>query len=287
VTDAAARRREYFRANMRSRGAFWALFLGLPVAAFVGFGMGDVRLAAGAPLVVLLLVVLVAYQSASTLAKSEFFGELAPTLGLRYTIGGHYVPITPLLAAGDRQRFEHTMQGPLHGAMGGPSCLLGHYTYGLESQVDDDIKISRPHRFTVCAIDVGVPIARFRGLYLRPRVSSLGVDHDWLARAPRPERVELESVAFNEIYDLRRANDQDTLAVRELFSPSFVDRLVNHPLRPGFECKAGTLVVFIGGHADSAGKFTLLLETARDIARRLSEQVQQDAHFSAAGQTIR
>jgi hypothetical protein len=287
MTGAAERRREYFRAYMRSRGAFWALFLGLPLAAFLGLGMGDLRVAAGAPAVVLLLVVLVAYQSASTRARGEFFAELAPTLGLKYTIGGHYVPITPLLAAGDRQRFEHTMEGPLYGALGGPPSMLAHYTYGIESQVDDDLTISRPHRFTVCAVDVGAPIARFRGLYLRPRVSALGVDHDWLARGRRLERVELESVAFNEIYDLRRANDQDTLAVRELFSPSFVDRLVNHPLRPGFECKAGTLVVFIGGHADSAGKLTLLHETARDIARRLSQQVQQDAHFSAAGQTIR
>ena len=271
------RRSAYLREDLQSRWATWTLLAGTVFFMVEGVAMHSWRLLVGGIAVTALAVLAIAYYRAGQRAATDFFAELAPTLGLKYMVSGHYPPITPLLAAGDLQKFEHTMEGPLYGRQGGPVCLLGHFTYGIQNDVTEDVTVSRPHRFTVCAVDLGAPLMRFRGLYLRPRVSSLGIDNDWLNRAPRPERIELESVAFNQLYDLRRANDQDELAVRELFSPTFVDRLVNNPLRPGFECKAGTLVVFIGGHASSTGQFTLLLETARDVARRVSEQVLQGA----------
>ncbi|MDQ3935469.1 MAG: hypothetical protein M3340_12655 [Actinomycetota bacterium] len=286
MTSSAERRGRYFRTNLRSRGSFWGLFIGIAGSLVVAAAMHDVRVAAAGPAVTVLLVVLVAYRGAATQAESEFFRELAPALGLNYTVGGSYVPITPLLAGGDRQRFEHTMEGPLYGRAGGPPCLLGHFSYDTRHE-HEDITVWKPHPFTVCAVDSGAPLVRFRGLYLRRRLSGLGLEHDWLDRAPKPQRVELESARFNELYDLRRTSDQDELALRELFSPSFVVWLSEHPLSPGFECKAGTLVVFIPGHEGSAGKLTLLHEAAREIARRLAKQVEQDAHFSAAGQTIR
>ena len=286
------RRTAYLREYLRGRAAFWVVFAVTAVAIIEGGAMRDLRVILGVPAVTALAIFLVAYGAATRRAKSDFFAELAPTLGLEYTVGGHYVPITPLLAAGDRQRFEHTMEGPLFGQLGGPDCLLGHFTYDTRHDPHEDVTLWKPHPFTVCAIDNGAPMIRFRGLYLRPRLSGLGLDNDWLARAPRPEPVELESTRFNELYDLRAANDQDELALRELFSPSFVLWLSEHPLQPGFECKAGTLVVFIRGHEQSAGKITMLHEAAREITRRLARQVEEggkaaSGHFSAAGQMIR
>jgi len=290
LTSASERRGEYFRAAMRSRGTFWGVFAALAASVIAGGVMNDVRLVIAGPVAAALLIALGAHRSATARAESDFFTALAPTLGLNYTLGGDYVPITPLLAAGDRRRFEHTMEGPLFGRAGGPPCMVGHYTYDTRHDAEVgggmEVKGYRPHPFTICAIDVGAPIARFRGLYLRPRLSGLGLDHDWLGRAPKPQPVELESTRFNEVFDLRRAKDQDELALRELFSPSFVVWLSEHPLHPGFECKAGTLVVFVPGHEGSAGRLTLLHEAAREITRRVAKQVEQDAHFSAAGHTI-
>lgn len=289
MTSAAERRREQFRANLRSRGTFWALFIGLPIAVIAGHQVGDVRVLAGAPAIVVLLVVLVAYQSAAKQAEQEFFADLAPTLGLQHTVHGDYVPITPLLAAGDRRRFEHTMEGPLNGKLGGPPCLLGHYTYDTRYAYEadnqyEDVEVWKPHRFTICAIDVGAPLMRFRGLYLQPRLDLLGIDNDWLNRPPKPQKVELESVRFNERYKVLHSDEQDVVAIRELFSPSLVAALAENPLQPGFECKGGTLVVYIRGHEESGGRLAMLLDTARSIARRLAEQ--ESSHFSAAGQTI-
>jgi hypothetical protein len=287
---ADAKRGQHFHALIRSREAVWAMVIGATIAILAGGAVQDVRVALGGPLLVVLLVVVWAYRRATRMAENDFFAALAPTLGLTYMVSGAYRPVTPLLAAGDRQKLEHVMEGPLFGAGGGPPCVVGHFTYETHHRAsigsDSEVERFSPHPFTVCAIDLGMPIARYRGVYLRERISGLGLQHDWLDRAPKPRAIELESERFNQIYDLRAGVDQDELAMRELFSPSLVDWLSNHPLHPGFECKAGTLCVFIRGHEGSAGKLTMLHEAARELARRLSRQVEQDAHFSAAGQTI-
>jgi hypothetical protein len=276
------RRSAYLRESLRGRAASWGLLAGIVIFTMAGASIGSWRLIVGGIAATVLGILLVAYASASKRASSDFFAELAPQLGLTYVPIGSYAPITPLLAAGDRQKLEHTMEGPLHGKLGGPPCVVGHYTYETRRDVGDDVDgvtIWRPHPFTICAIDIGMPLVRFRGLYLRPRLSGLGLDHDWM-RAPKPPEVELESVRFNELYELRHGSDQDELAVRELFSPSFVMSLVENPLRPGFECKAGTLVVFIRGHEQSSGRIQMLLDTARSMARRLAEQ--EETRFPSA-----
>jgi hypothetical protein len=294
--SAGSRRGEHFHALVRRRGSVWTMFLGSAGALLAGGAMHDVRVALGGPLLVVLLVVLVAYRTATRRAADDFFAALAPTLGLSCMVGAS-VPSTPLLSAGDRQRFEHTMQGPLFGRAGGPPCLLAHYTYDTHhhGSIGAGAEIDRwtPHPFTVCAVDLGAPLARYRGVYLRERLSGLGLDHDWLDRRPKPRAVELESERFNEIYDLHASVDQEEVALRELFSPSLVDWLSEHPLHIGFECKAGTLCVFVRGHETSAGRITLLHDAARELTKRLERQVSESGiapspdYFSAAGQTIR
>lgn len=292
------RRSAYLRAGLRGRAAKLGMLGGTVFFLIEGASISSWRLAVWGIALTAVVVYVVAYMSAHRRAQTEFFAELAAELGLSYSERNSYPAMTPLLAAGDRQRFDHAMQGALFRDFKEPLCMLGHYTYDTAYE-HEEVTLHRPTgRFTVCVIDIGLPIWRFRGLYLRPRLSGLGLDHDWLARAPKPEPVKLESAKFNELYDLRRASDQDEFAVRELFSPTLISWLSEHPLQPGFECKAGTLVVFIQGHADSTGKMTMLLEAAREITRRLAQQVDEGGtggeppvwlrgHFSAAGQTIR
>jgi hypothetical protein len=211
----------------------------------------------------------------------------APSLGLQYESGAFHPPVTPLLAAGERRHFEHTLAGPLFGRLGGPRCVLGHYTYetardennGLEAGWDlaPEKVVYDPHRFTVCAADVGGHFARLRGVYLRPRLSVVKLEDDWLAVGPKRHRVRLESVRFNELYDLHRSDGQDEVALRELFSPSFTMWLQEHPLKPGFECAAGTLVVFIRGYETAPARITFLHEATREIARRIERQLAEDA----------
>src|SRR5439155_1669890 len=121
----------------------------------------------------------------------------------------------------------------------------------------------------------------FHGVYLRrrPRIHIPGfLWDDWLARV-HAEEVDLESSGFEELYEHLAARDQDRMVLHELFSPSFIVWLTEHPLRPGFECKAGELVVFIPEHEGNAGRLTLFHEAAREVGRRVIAAV--DAARSA------
>jgi hypothetical protein len=122
-------------------------------------------------------------------------------------------------------------------------------------------------------------MARFQGIYLRRRrglFDRLDSDANWL-RKHRLKKIELESTAFHETYELCADEDQDDIVVRQLFAPTFVVWLSEHPLKPGFEVRAGTLVVFIPGHCGEAGKLEFLLMAEAEIARRIQAELTEAA----------
>ena len=129
------------------------------------------------------------------------------------------------------------------GLPGGLTGGVGQFVWEV---VDDDSEksVRERHRFTLCVADLDPSLPYFRGVYLHPRRGLVAPYSDWLGRTP-VRRVEVESTRFVERYDLRAATDQDELMLRRLLSPKVVSWLANHPLEPGFELKAGTLVVFV------------------------------------------
>lgn len=262
-----ATRWQYFRRSLDSRfatyGSLFALAVGIAVTAVNGDRLGGMTVALG----LMLALMLVIWRNASDEAESDFFTALAPTLGLQYMVTGGLPAITPLLSAGHRRECSHVMEGPIFGALGGPRCTLAHYEF---KKVDDEGNEGQAWPFTVCCMEVPGALSLFHGVYLRPRG---GVIHDWLDRAPRPEAVELESTDFTDHYELRAARDQDRVVLHELFSPSFLVWLAEHPIRLGFECKAGTLVAFVPGHEFDGDRLTLFHDAARQIARRVDTAV--------------
>jgi hypothetical protein len=124
-------------------------------------------------------------------------------------------------------------------------------------------------------MDLSPEMPTYPGVYLRRRQGLIHGD-DWL-RHDRCRRVELESIAFGERYDLLCAPDQDELALRELFSPKLVDWLAGHPLEPGFELRAGVLVVWLPGHVEEAGKLAFFLDGARHLANTVAREAQEAA----------
>jgi hypothetical protein len=249
--------------SLASYGSVVALALGVGIAAETR----DLLSGMTAALCVLLLLMLVIWRNASAEAEEEFFTKLAPRLGLRYAVSGALDGVTPLLGAGGTRKFEHYMEGPLFGARGGPICGMAHYSF---STVDSHGNEGQRCPFTVCGMEIPAALPLFHGVYLRPRHRLL---HDWLDRAPRPMEVELESTDFTERYELRAAFDQDRLVLRDLFSPSLVAWLAEHPLRPGFECKGGDMVAYLPGHELDADHFVLLQDFARKVAQRIADVV--------------
>jgi hypothetical protein len=262
-----ATRWEHFRDRLGGRLATYGSLFAVAVGIAVTAGNHDLLGGMTATLAVLLALIVVIWKHASDEAQTEFFTALAPTLGLRYMVTGSLPPVTPLTAAGKKRVYTHYMEGPIFGALGGPRCGLAHYSF---STVDDEGNEGRRWPFTVCGMEMPGALPLFHGVYLRRRG---GVVRDWLDRAPHPESVELESTDFSERYELRAARDQDPLVLHELFSPSFLAWLAEHPLRPGFECKAGELVTFIPGHEFDGDHLTLFHDATREIAKRITNVV--------------
>jgi hypothetical protein len=274
--NANAGQSELFRAYLRSRVALYALMLGGAAAFVYGAWKQSPLIMAAGPAGVALAVAGVAFLVADRTAAERFYSSFAGSLGLSYA--GHFelLTLTPLLGAGDRRHCEHWMQG----ALGGDPPLaggLGHFVWEeleqeRDSRGDVRTKVEGRHRVTLCVIDLEPSMALFKGLYLHPRRGLLELGDNWLSRSRRRE-IELESAAFTERYQLWLADDQDEVRARRLLAPSLVSWLAAHPLAPGFELKAGTLVVFVMRPLEDAGNLTFLLDAARHLGGRIQREV--------------
>jgi hypothetical protein len=157
---------------------------------------------------------------------------------------------------------------------------IGWFTFECRQENGDKPDTWEPHHFTIATVDGGeFGMARFQGIYLRRRrgiFDRLDSEANWLGDH-NLKKVELESTAFHERFELWVDRDQDDIVVRQLFAPTFVVWLSEHPLTPGFELRAGELVVFIPGRCGEAGKLDFLLMAAAEISRRIQAELSEAA----------
>src|SRR4051794_14049950 len=221
----------------------------------------------GGPLAVLVLVPIICWFVADRRAEDEFFKRYAEAHQMTHSPHWTVYELTPLLGGGDRRKCDHWMESD-RGGTG-----IGWYTYEVRHESGESNRETwESFEFTISMVDLGeLGMRRFQGIYLQRKrgfFDHLDSDSNWLSKH-KLEKIELESTAFCEKYDLFRERDQNEVVTRQLFAPSFVVWLTEHPLSPGFELRAGTLVVFIPGHCGEAGRLDWLLMAARDIAKRI------------------
>jgi hypothetical protein len=264
---------ELFRSNLRSRPAFWGLLVGASAAFLYGAWKGDPLIMAAGPAGVALGVVGIAWFLADQAAAHRFYTGFARSVGLTYTSPTELQTLTPLLGAGDRRRVEHWMHGRLPGELSGG---VGHLVWErIKRDSEGDEEVRERNRFTICVVDLAPSMALFKGVFLRPRRDLIAPQHDWLKRTAS-RAVEVESSAFTQRFELRLADDQDEVKLRRLLSPTLVSWLANHPLTPGFELKAGTLVAFVPRPVEDAGNLTYLIDATRHLASRVLAEVEED-----------
>lgn len=229
------------------------------------------------PLAVAVAVLLICWFTADSQAETEFFARYSAAHELAHYEKSSVDSFTPLLGGGDRRHCEHWMQGD--------GTAIGWYTFEVKQENGDKPDTWEPHNFTVAMIDLGeIQMRRFQGIYVRRRrgiLDRLDSDANWLGKG-HLRKVELESTAFDEKYELWIDPDQDEIVVRQLFAPTFIVWMTDHPLSPGFELRAGTLVVFLPGHCGEAGKLDWLLMALRDISTRVQAELTQAAQASGS-----
>lgn len=271
---ADAGRGELFRAYLGSRLAVYTMAFGGSAGFVIGAWKQSPAIMAAAPAGVVLLVALISLVSADRAAADRFYSHFAASLGLLYARRRQLLPFTPLLGAGDRRHCEHWMEGRLSGepALAGG---LGHLVWEERRRDQDgDVVTNQRNRFTVCVIELESSMPLFHGVFLRPKRGLFPPHADWLARTGK-RAIETESAAFTGRYDLFIADDEDDVIARRLLSPSLVSWFAGHPLAPGFELRAGTLVVYVERPLEDAGNLTFLLDAARRVAGRVLEEVEE------------
>jgi hypothetical protein len=254
-----------------------AAVVGGAIAAVIAFGIGASQQSAaimiGGPALVALAIVVICWVVADRHAEDEFFRRFAAGHGLNHWERWDLPGLTPLLAAGDRRHTKHWMEAKGRG--------IGWYTFEVREENGDKPDTWEPHHFTVATVDIGeLGMARFPGIYLRRRrglFDRLDTDADWLRRTRDKQKIELESTVFCERFELWAHPDQDPIRLHQLFAPSFVLWLSEHPLHPGFELRAGTLTVFIPGHCGEAGKLQFLMMAAESISTRIQTELSEAA----------
>jgi hypothetical protein len=265
-------RSAHFRTLLGSSGAIVGGAIACVIAFAIGASQHSVAIMVGGPAAVVLVVVIACFIKADREAENEFFNLFAQAHGFNHWPKWELSAFTPLLAGGDRRHCEHWMESQGRG--------IGWYTFEVKQENGDNKDTYESHDFTLATVDIGeYGMARFQGIYLRRRrgiFERLDSDANWL-RGHHLEKVELESTAFMSKYELWRERDQDEIKMRQLFAPSFVLWLSEHPLAPGFELRAGQLVVFISGHCGEAGRLEFLLMAAAEISKRIQAELTQAA----------
>ena len=263
-------RGDHFRALLRSRTGFWSLTLAAMAAFTAGAVAGSVLAAAVAPVAAVLVVLVILFVVADRRAEEEFFKLFAAARGWSYSREWTMMGFTPLLAAGDRRKYRHWMQGE--------DLSLGWYTFEVRQENGDKPDTWTPYHFTICAMDLEAGMTRFPGVFLRRRrgiFERLNSESNWLSGRDC-RKLELESTLFHERYELTIDSDVGENAVRQLFGPKFTMWLAEHPICPNFEYRAGTLVVYLFDHVNEAGKLEWLIRSAGGIAERIRREVLEE-----------
>lgn len=209
-------------------------------------------------------------------ADDEYWTAYATARGLRQGVGGSIGCDVPLLGLGD-ERETHFV---LHGRIAGVESQLAQYTYTDITHSTDShgnrTTNREDHDFTLLAMPLPDAVAaRFRGVYCRRKSLSLGGIQDKLAH---DRAIKLESVDFCKRYSLRVVDDQDDIALYELFSTTFLDELasasVDDEAVVQWEQVGPNLVMFVEEHVDVTVALDALCGAgARVRARYLQEHM--------------
>jgi hypothetical protein len=262
-----------FKSYLGGAPAAYAMAFGSLAAFTIGAWKGSVPVMVGGPAAIVAAVAAVCWVVADRRAALNFYWGFANSVGMTYAAQTSLLALTPLLGAGSRRHVEHWIYGRLSSAYDGGT---GQLVWERIEQSGERRSVTERNRFTICVLDLDSSLPYFHGVYLHPRRGVFAPYSDWLGRTP-VRSVEVESSAFVERYELRAASDQDDLLLRRLLSPSVVSWLANHPLSPGFELKAGTLVVFVPRELEDAGNLTFLIDAARHLAGRVAGEVSEEA----------
>jgi hypothetical protein len=243
---------------------------GALAAAAVGSALAGPLVGLAALLGAIVAGVLVVLAIADSRAADAFFASYARRRGLELNGRSRLPEATPLLRKGDDRYAERSLSGAFDRDCEG---ILALYTYEEETTDSRGNRQTSYHRYTVGLVEVAECAARVPELACRRRAGFKALDglEDYFRTHRR--RVELESTALDDRYEIFSAKDQDQNWLRQLFSPGFIVWLTESaPDTFAFELEGGVLCCYLDRHRESAADLDALRAASAAVARRLREE---------------
>jgi hypothetical protein len=245
--------------------AIFTLAAGAAVAVFVGPAIGG-----AAALATFLLALLIVFAIADSRAEDAFFQVYAQQHGLELGGRAPLPPTTPLLRKGDDRYAERTLSGPFADGVEG---ILALYTYEEETTDSKGNRQTNYYRYTVGLVPVPECVELAPELYCQRKFGLRALEglEDVFRRSK--ERVEFESEALDEKYEIFAGKGQDANWLRQLFAPTFIVWLNDAaPKKFAFELVDGTLCCYVSGHKKKAEELEQVSAAAAVVAQRLREE---------------
>jgi hypothetical protein len=235
-------------------------------ATFIGPLIG--LIAAGVALLIGLGIV---FAIADSRAANDFFEVYASQRGMSLIHGRGRLPqATPLLRKGDDRYTERSLIGPLGDGFEGTLAL---FTYEEQSTDGEGNTSTNYYRYTLGLVEVPECAADVPELYCQRKfgLRSLAKLEDVFRRSK--QRVELESEALDERYEIFAGKEQDAVWLRELFSPTFIVWLTESaPKKFAFELVGGSLCCYVPGHRKRGEELDEVSAATAVVAKRLREE---------------
>ncbi|MGC1853595.1 MAG: hypothetical protein WA687_14300 [Solirubrobacterales bacterium] len=238
---------------------------GVAAAIFLGPAIGA-AVAVGA----LLLGLLVVFAIADSHSEDAFFNVYGQQREMAVYGKGRLPEATPLLRKGDDRYTERALEGSLGEDVNGTLAL---YTYEEETTDGKGNRQTNYYRYTVGLAELPECAGFVPELYCQRKFGLRALEKLEDVFRHSKERVELESEALDERYEIFAGKAQDPNRLRQLFSPTFIVWLSDSaPEKFAFELVDGTLCCYVSGHKETAAELDTVRAASAAVATRLREE---------------
>ncbi len=268
--DADDLRGFYFRLLLKKTVTRVLLGLAVVVAVVAGAIFAGPAIGAAAAAGALVLGIVVVFVLADSHSEDAFFQVYGEQRGMTVYGRSRLPQATPLLRKGDDRYAERTLEGPLGDSVDG---MLALYIYEEESTDSKGNRQTNYYRYTVGFAEVPECAGFVPELYCQRKVGLRALEkfEDVFRRSK--ERLELESEALDERYEIFAGKAQDANRLRQLFSPTFIVWLTDSaPEKFAFELVEGALCCYVSGHKKKAAELDTFRAASAAVATRLREE---------------
>jgi hypothetical protein len=181
-----------------------------------------------------------------------------------------YAQQRDLVLGGRTSLPPRTLTGELAPGVGG---MLAIYTYVTESTDSNGNTEKTYHPFTVGMTEVPECVSHLPELYCQRKSGLRSLEKFEDVFRTSKQRVELESEALDDRYEIFSAKGQDAVWLRRLFSPTFIVWLTEAaPDKFAFELVGGTLVAYVRGHKEDTADLDKVGAAMAMVANRLRQE---------------